>query len=68
MLLDLVFLFIGIAVGLAIRHEMYMHRVENAYEQLDEKIKKDLIYYKNLSDSLKEDMKALKFRIYGENK
>jgi hypothetical protein len=63
MLLELVFLLAGICVGLAIRNEQYQKRQSEIYDSLDEKLRKDLEYYRNLSLSLKEDVKALKFRV-----
>ena len=46
----------GIVIGLAIKQERLIDQYQKNYDQIDEQVRKDLAYYKNLSESLKQDL------------
>lgn len=46
----------GIVIGMAIKQERLIDQYQKNYDQIDEQVRKDLAYYKNLSESLKQDL------------
>ena len=46
----------GVVIGMAIKQERLSNQYQRTYEQVDEQVRKDLAYYKNLSESLKQDL------------
>jgi hypothetical protein len=56
------FLF-GIGVGIGIIEFRDQHKHEKTIEQIEQDLIKDLNYYKNLSESLMQDIKELKSKI-----
>jgi hypothetical protein len=56
------FLF-GIGVGIGIIEFRDQHKHEKTIEQIEQDLIKDLNYYKNLSESLMQDIKQLKSKI-----
>ena len=52
---------------MAIRQERALSEYNKTYNQLDEQLRKDLAYYQNLSDSLKQDVKHLRFKLAEKN-
>lgn len=67
-MMEIVFFCCGVAVGMIIRQEIADKKYNTTYQQIDEKLKRELDYYKELSKSLKEDVKALKFIVYHKEK
>lgn len=67
MIIDLICLLAGIVIGMAIRQERALSEYNKTYNQLDEQLRKDLAYYQNLSDSLKQDVKHLRFKLAEKN-
>lgn len=61
MILELVFGILGAGIGFTISTTIRDERKEERYRltvaQIDEQMRKDLEYYKNLSNSLREDVK-----------
>ena len=61
MILELVFGILGAAIGFtistAIRDERKEERYRLTVSEIDEQMRKDLEYYKNLSNSLREDVR-----------
>jgi hypothetical protein len=55
---------LGILVGLNIRHEWAKAEYNKSFEQVDEKVRKDLVIAQNLVNSLKQDKDLLKMRIW----
>jgi hypothetical protein len=50
----------GIVIGMAVKQERLHNQYQKTYEEVDEQVRKDLVYYKNLSESLKQDLHYLK--------
>jgi hypothetical protein len=50
----------GIVIGMAIKQERLHDQYQKTYEEVDQQVRKDLVYYKNLSESLKQDLHYLK--------
>lgn len=50
----------GVVIGMAIKQERLHNQYQKTYEEVDEQVRKDLVYYKNLSESLKQDLHYLK--------
>jgi len=50
----------GIVIGMAIKQERLHSQYQKTYEEVDQQVRKDLLYYKNLSESLKQDLHHLK--------
>jgi hypothetical protein len=50
----------GVVIGMAIKQERLHDQYQKTYEQVDQQIRKDLVYYRNLSESLKQDLHYLK--------
>jgi hypothetical protein len=46
---------------MAIKQERLRSQYQKTYEQVDEQVRKDLAYYRNLSESLKQDLHWAKF-------
>jgi hypothetical protein len=60
MILDFVFFFIGVLVGMNLRQENLLKKYNKTVEQLDQELRNDLEYYRNLSESLQEDLRIAK--------
>ncbi|MGB8517308.1 MAG: hypothetical protein WCD45_05410 [Gallionella sp.] len=54
---------VGIFFGFTVAYNRKDYRQEKTFEQVDEKVRNDLERYRNLSESLKEDIKFLKSRV-----
>ncbi|NNM80014.1 MAG: hypothetical protein HKM01_06130 [Gallionella sp.] len=54
---------VGVFFGLTVAYNHKDYRQEKTFEQVDEKVRNDLERYRNLSESLKEDIKFLKSRV-----
>ena len=52
----------GIVIGMAVKQERLHNQYQKTYEEVDHQVRKDLVYYKNLSESLKQDLHYLKIR------
>ena len=52
----------GIVIGMAVKQERLHNQYQKTYEEVDQQVRKDLVYYKNLSESLKQDLHYLKIR------
>lgn len=63
MLASIVYFGIGICFGLAIAYNRRDFRQQRTFEQIDEEVRSDLERYKNLSESLKDDVRFLKTRM-----
>jgi hypothetical protein len=50
----------GIVIGMTIKQERLHDQYQKTYEQVDQQVRKDLVYYKNLTESLKQDLHYLK--------
>jgi hypothetical protein len=46
----------GIVIGMAIKQERLSSQYQKTFEEVDEQVRKDLAYYQNLSESLKQDL------------
>jgi len=57
---EIVFLIIGFCVGVAFMLNRKEYIEQKTYEQLDEELRKELNFHKNLSDSLKRDLSYTK--------
>ena len=53
---EFIYLIIGFACGCVFMLNRKEYREQQTYEQLDEKLRKDIITYKNLCNSLKNDL------------
>jgi len=62
-MIEIVFLCIGVFIGIAIKDEVQRSKYNKTYAQVDLEIKKDLELYRNLSESLKQDMVYYKRKI-----
>ena len=60
---DFIYLFIGFAFGCAFMLNRKEYKQKETYEQMDERLRDDLVMYKNLSESLKSDLDFAKKRI-----
>jgi hypothetical protein len=67
MIIDLICFIAGVVIGMAIKQERALSEYNKTYDQLDEQLRKDLAYYRNLSDSLKQDVKHLRFKLAEKN-
>ena len=63
---DVVWFCVGLVLGIFFGLNMYNDRKakdrQKAYEQIDEQVRKDLVRYRNLSESLLEDVKFWRHR------
>ena len=50
----------GVIIGMTIKQERLSSQYQKTYEEVDQQVRKDLLYYKNLSESLKQDLHYLK--------
>jgi len=55
-MMEFVFLALGILVGMNLRAEWMNHQYNKTVDQLDQEMRKDLQLYKNLSESLRQDL------------
>ena len=55
-MLEFIFLAVGILVGMNIRAEWMQHKYSKSVDQLDQEMREQLQFYKNLSESLKQDL------------
>ena len=62
-MIEIVLIIAGIIIGMTIRQEHLQNRFNKTYEQLDKEMRDQLNYYRNLSDSLREDVKSLRIKI-----
>ncbi len=62
-MIEIVFLCIGVFIGIAIKDEARRSKYNKTYAQVDLEIKKDLELYRNLSESLKQDIVYYKRKI-----
>jgi exoribonuclease R len=46
----------GVVIGMTIKQERLSSQYQKTYQEVDEQIRKDLVYYKNLTESLKQDL------------
>jgi uncharacterized membrane-anchored protein YhcB (DUF1043 family) len=60
---DLLFLVIGICIGIAFMLNRKEHLEQKTFEELDIELRKDLDFYKNLSSSLKNDLAYTKHQL-----
>jgi hypothetical protein len=60
---EFIYLIIGFAFGCVFMLNRKEYLEQKTYEQLDEKLRNDLAMYKNLSESLKADLRWAKQRI-----
>jgi hypothetical protein len=57
---ELIYLGLGIAFGIIIMFNRKSYKEQMTYEQVDAQIRTELATYKNLTNSLKEDVAHLK--------
>jgi hypothetical protein len=62
-IIDLVFIFAGFLAGLAYANERYYSKQHKTFEQLDEAVRKENAFLKNLNKSLKDDVTYLRNKI-----
>ena len=62
-MIEIALIIAGIIIGMTIKQEHLQNRYNKTYEQLDKEMRNQLNYYRNLSDSLREDVKALRLKI-----
>ena len=62
-MIEIALIVAGLIIGMTIKQEHLQNRYNKTYEQLDREIRDQLNYYRNLSDSLREDIKALRLKI-----
>jgi hypothetical protein len=55
-MMEFVFLVLGILVGMNLRAEWMYQKHTKTLDQLDQEMRKDLQFYKNLSESLRQDL------------
>jgi hypothetical protein len=55
-MMEFVFLVVGILVGVTIRAEWMQHQYSKSVEQIDYEMRQELKFYKNLSESLRQDL------------
>ena len=60
---DYIYIFLGIMFGLAIMSNWRGQKEDETLDKLDKQMRKDLEYYKNLSESLTEDKNELKQKL-----
>jgi hypothetical protein len=63
---ELVFLAIGFCIGVAYMLNRKEYLEQKTYDQLDAELRKDLTFYRNLSDSLKRDLSETKQQLMQE--
>lgn len=63
---ELLFLVIGFCIGVAFMLNRKEYLEQKTYEELDEELRRDLNYYRNLSDSLKRDLSETKQQLIQE--
>ena len=63
---ELLFLVIGFCIGVAFMLNRKEYLEQKTYDELDEEMRKDLAYYRNLSDSLKRDLSYTKQQLSEE--
>jgi hypothetical protein len=61
-MLEFVFLAIGVLVGMNLRAEWMQHQHNKTLAQLDQEMREELRFYKNLSESLKQDLQWEKIK------
>ena len=67
-MIEVICLIAGIIIGVTIKNERDSSRYNKTVEQVDEQVRKDLAFYRNLSDSLKQDVSYLKFQLSRKDK
>lgn len=55
----------GFTFGVIFVHERQQHREEKTLDQVDAEVRRQLQYYKNLSESLKADVIYLRKKVEG---
>lgn len=55
-MMEFIFLAVGILVGMNLRAEWMQHKYSKSVEQLDQEMREQLQFYKNLSESLRQDL------------
>jgi hypothetical protein len=58
----------GAVIGVAFKTERDGQRYNKTLEQVDKQVRDDLAYYRNLSESLKQDLHWAKFYLAQERK
>ena len=53
---------VGFILGLTYRQERLIHQYHKTRDEIEQELFKELSYYKNLSESLKQDLHELKTR------
>ena len=53
---------VGFILGLTYRQERLIHQYHKTRDEIEQEVLKELSYYKNLSESLKQDLHELKTR------
>ena len=51
---------VGFVLGLTYRQERLIHQYYKTRDEIEQELFKDLAYYRNLSESLKQDLHYLK--------
>jgi hypothetical protein len=60
MLVMIMCVVVGFILGLTYRQERLIHQYYKTRDEIEQELFKDLAYYKNLSESLKQDLHYLK--------
>jgi hypothetical protein len=60
---DFIFLGLGILFGIVLTLNHKAYKEQQTFAEVDEKVRNDLTYYKNLSESLRSDLTHAKTRI-----
>lgn len=63
---ELLFLVIGFCIGVAFMLNRKEYLEQKTYDELDEELRKDLNFHRNLSDSLKRDLSETKQQLIQE--
>ena len=58
----------GVVIGVAFKTERDRQHYHKTFEEVDKKIRDDLEFYRNLSESLKQDLHWAKFDLEQERK
>jgi F0F1-type ATP synthase membrane subunit b/b' len=60
---DYIYLFLGVAFGMAVMSNFISKKEAETLDQVDKRVREDLEYYKNLSESLTQDVAELKQKL-----
>ena len=62
-MIEIACLVAGIMFGMCLKQEISLSRYNKTYEQIDKEVRDQLNYYRNLTESLREDVRVLRLKI-----